>query len=259
MFGGIAPGDWRPDDWFSFAESSGQIAETIAAAFQAFGPTAPPQAFGIAPGEDIGIRDYTLPTLGTRMPGSGQATVSYQPIFAGPGLHNVVSIGTGPGAFEEGGVFAGPSPEWTYEGEPWDPYDTPEMPKFDDVERREPILIPLDASGGEELEPEDESMPSFWDYASGVVDVLQGQQVGGAAPVSLLPPAVNVPTGVGPGGLSATPPAGYYVNSRGFLCRKRRRRRRLLTESDFNDLMRIATLPNKQNVAVALAKAVGRR
>ncbi len=40
---------------------------------------------------------------------------------------------------------------------------------------------------------------------------------------------------------------------------KRRRRRRLLTESDFNDLMRISTLPNKQNVAVALAKAVGRR
>lgn len=40
--------------------------------------------------------------------------------------------------------------------------------------------------------------------------------------------------------------------------RTRRRRRRLLTESDFNDLMRIATLPNKQNVAVALSKAVGR-
>ncbi len=41
--------------------------------------------------------------------------------------------------------------------------------------------------------------------------------------------------------------------------RRRRRRRRLLTESDYNDLMRIATLPNKQNVAVALAKAIGRR
>jgi len=39
----------------------------------------------------------------------------------------------------------------------------------------------------------------------------------------------------------------------------RRRRRRLLTEGDFNDLMRIATLPNKQNVTVALAKAIGRR
>lgn len=40
---------------------------------------------------------------------------------------------------------------------------------------------------------------------------------------------------------------------------KRRRRRRLLTEGDFNDLMRIATLPNKDTVKVALAKAVGRR
>lgn len=49
------------------------------------------------------------------------------------------------------------------------------------------------------------------------------------------------------------------INSKTGLPCKRRRRRRLLTESDFNDLMRIATLPNKQNVAVALAKAVGRR
>jgi len=40
--------------------------------------------------------------------------------------------------------------------------------------------------------------------------------------------------------------------------RTRRRRRRILTNSDFNDLMRIATLPNKQNVSVALAKAIGR-
>ncbi len=40
---------------------------------------------------------------------------------------------------------------------------------------------------------------------------------------------------------------------------KRRRRRRLLTEGDFNDLMRIGTLPNKDTVKVALAKAVGRR
>lgn len=39
----------------------------------------------------------------------------------------------------------------------------------------------------------------------------------------------------------------------------RRRRRRLMTDRDFDDLMRIATLPNKQNVSVALAKALGRR
>lgn len=42
------------------------------------------------------------------------------------------------------------------------------------------------------------------------------------------------------------------------VCR-RRRRRRLLTETDFNDLMRIATLPNKDTVKIALAKAIGRR
>lgn len=38
----------------------------------------------------------------------------------------------------------------------------------------------------------------------------------------------------------------------------RRRRRRLLTDGDFNDLMRISTLPNKDIVKIALAKAVGR-
>ncbi len=54
-------------------------------------------------------------------------------------------------------------------------------------------------------------------------------------------------------------PRGMYIDSHGHLVHRRRRRRRLLTESDFNDLMRIATLPNKQNVSVALAKAIGRR
>jgi len=39
---------------------------------------------------------------------------------------------------------------------------------------------------------------------------------------------------------------------------RRRRRRRLLTDGDFNDLMRIGTLPNKDIVKIALAKAVGR-
>lgn len=48
------------------------------------------------------------------------------------------------------------------------------------------------------------------------------------------------------------------VTGRVSTCR-RRRRRRLLTEGDFNDLMRIATLPNKDTVKIALAKAIGRR
>lgn len=39
---------------------------------------------------------------------------------------------------------------------------------------------------------------------------------------------------------------------------RRRRRRKLLTESDFNVLLRISTLPNKENVRIALGKAIGR-
>ena len=104
-------------------------------------------------------------------------------------------------------------------------------------------------------------MPSFWDFVNPIIDVAQGQAPGGTA---LMPP-VTVPqptlTTVGGG----TPPAGSGTSNLRWNPRtgrwecKRRRRRRLLTESDFNDLMRIATLPNKQNVTVALAKAVGRR
>lgn len=39
----------------------------------------------------------------------------------------------------------------------------------------------------------------------------------------------------------------------------KRRRRRLLTDRDFDDLMRISTLPNSKNVTTVLAKAIGRR
>ncbi len=37
---------------------------------------------------------------------------------------------------------------------------------------------------------------------------------------------------------------------------RRRRRRKLLTNGDFNDLLRISTLPNTANVRVAIAKAI---
>ena len=39
----------------------------------------------------------------------------------------------------------------------------------------------------------------------------------------------------------------------------KKRRPKLLSDGDFNSLMRIATLPNNQNVRIALAKAIGRR
>ncbi len=60
--------------------------------------------------------------------------------------------------------------------------------------------------------------------------------------------------------VAEAPPARVTVDTRtGKVtpCR-RRRRRKLLTESDFNVLLRISTLPNKENVRIALGKAIGR-
>lgn len=62
-------------------------------------------------------------------------------------------------------------------------------------------------------------------------------------------------------GCASDNPRGKYWNPQlQKYCYKspRRRRRRLLTNSDFNDLMRIATLPNKDTVKIALSKAIGR-
>lgn len=71
------------------------------------------------------------------------------------------------------------------------------------------------------------------------------------------------PAGAIPGPVSRAGPAGRVPAVRidprtGKVICRRRRRRRLLTDGDFNDLMRISTLPNKDIVKIALAKAVGR-
>jgi len=68
------------------------------------------------------------------------------------------------------------------------------------------------------------------------------------------------------GGCRSTPCVCGTINGRAALvdpvtgkrCYKRRRPK-LLSDGDFNSLMRIATLPNNQNVRIALAKAIGRR
>lgn len=114
-----------------------------------------------------------------------------------------------------------------------------------------------------------EGVPAMWEGWSDVGDWLGGV-VGDWVNPATTPlwnygaPAAPTPAVVPPayGGPVVTPtgtPPGMYVDSHGHLVHRRRRRRRLLTESDFNDLMRIATLPQKQNVTVALAKAIGRR
>jgi len=70
---------------------------------------------------------------------------------------------------------------------------------------------------------------------------------------------VAAPPVVQPGGPSGMP-AKVTVDTRtGKITKcKRRRRRKLLTESDFNVLLRVATLPNKENVRIVLGKAIGR-
>ena len=94
----------------------------------------------------------------------------------------------------------------------------------------------------------DEDMAIDWGdiFTTSIPQIIEGF-VGGGTPTTTYTPVPSIPATYS--NLTAT----------GAPRCKRRRRRRLLTESDFNDLMRIATLPNKQNVAVALAKAVGRR
>ncbi len=60
--------------------------------------------------------------------------------------------------------------------------------------------------------------------------------------------------------VAAPPPARVTVDTRTgkVTACKRRRRRKLLTESDFNVLLRVATLPAKENVRIVLGKAIGR-
>lgn len=229
-------------------------------------------SYGFAPG---GIRDYSAPTLPLVPAQSGPISGAGAVIATGAVL-SAVSNPTAPSTApvrESAGHSTPPSddgpapnPESIYARTSRPPTDWAQVarevavlnPEFE--EERPPAFIPVDAGTGEpdpyepvhETEIGDAPMPSFWDIASGVVDVIQGQPVG------------NVQTGFAP---PLTPSSGtgpavtYQRNAAGQLvpCRRRRRRRRLLTESDFNDLMRISTLPNKENVRITLAKAIGRR
>jgi len=93
---------------------------------------------------------------------------------------------------------------------------------------------------------------SFMTQPSG----FAGPYAGG--PVVVGSPAV--PGVVTAAGCVTTPGGKYFNPALGKWCYKspRRRRKRLLTNGDFNDLMRIATLPNNAMTKIALAKAVGR-
>lgn len=142
----------------------------------------------------------------------------------------------------------------------WVPF--PGIPAEDqeeiDASWEETIRIPVGGVLDEpretrEAAPEDEMAVDWGGVVDAAIDVWQGQVPGGGSPSY----APYVPSQPG----TAPMPETVTVNTKTgkvTTC-KRRRRRRLLTESDFNDLMRISTLPNKEPVRIALAKAVGRR
>ena len=91
------------------------------------------------------------------------------------------------------------------------------------------------------------------------VQTGSGQPTGVSTVEAPHPSHQPVPPGAGHGPNQGRGWSGWLWDPhRGRWIKRRRRRKRLLTESDFNDLMRISTLPNKENVKVALAKAIGR-
>ncbi len=160
---------------------------------------------------------------------------------------NWVPFVLGPPEFEPGSIFApgeiwGSPPARGYE----ETGDT-----ADDV---------LNESG-------EEVVADWGDYIGAAIDIYRGTQVepisfagggsygggGASAPIAGPPVVAGVPCVTTPGGK-------YYNAALGKWCYKspRRRRKRLLTNGDFNDLMRIATLPNNAMTKIALAKAVGR-
>ncbi len=191
-------------------------------------------------------------------PETGAAGVSDRPLTEADALEAgelVVSAEEGDvyvDQFPPGSIFA-PGEVWgDRPEEDWvevaSRYEFPEAPVVVSPQDLEPIL-----------EKESDVAVDWGGILGGAAqDILTGWGVGPQLPPGYTPAGGSM--AFAPGGQGRVPTTVTVNTATGKVtpCR-RRRRRRLLTEGDFNDLMRIATLPNKQNVAVALAKAVGRR
>lgn len=230
---------------------------------------------GIAPGEDIGIRDYSapaIPYLPTVSVGQGGSAVG-NAVIATHAAGAVVSAVAGPatGAPES-------YPEWAQataeDGEPQVVSAYPTMAEGREEEDWDAIYAEYEVLNdgtnneyrgvipGDPWEDPGARNMAWTDWVVGAIDILDDGTYGNLGqPSSFVPPSGT------PGTVSTTGTRGpiapqsnlrWDARTGRWVC-KRRRRRRLLTESDFNDLMRIATLPNKQNVTVALSKAIGRR
>ncbi len=116
-----------------------------------------------------------------------------------------------------------------------------------------------------------------WEGAIGAIGDLYSSYTGAQSQVynyvagptpspAAIPPMYSTVSNGGSCGCNSNPCVCGSINGRpalvdprtGKRCYKRRRRV-MLTEGDFNTLLRIATLPNNSNVRTALAKAIGRR
>lgn len=100
----------------------------------------------------------------------------------------------------------------------------------------------------------------FGALISGGIDLLQGQPIGGGfsqpAGMGFQP---QIPLGTGDPNYNGTPAKVTVDTKTGKVTAcKRRRRRKMLTESDMCILFQIATLPNNANVRTALARAIKR-
>ncbi len=216
---------------------------------------------GMLPGGGISERpsDATPFPMGYGVPGIGPSIVSKPLISAirdaavgrGPGAVRLPSaaIGEQPTDGELSPDFApgiyADLPAWDWEA--WDKENILRTPELDVV---------IDRSGWDVPGYEDDEMAIDWgSVASGAIDIIQGQQVGGGALPSQsyagLPPT---------GGLSGMP-AKVTVDTRTgqvHACR-RRRRRRLLTPTDLSDLAALAAVVGKGDaLKLAVAKAVRR-
>jgi len=111
------------------------------------------------------------------------------------------------------------------------------------------------------VDDEDVDMAHDWGHLiRGGIDTIFGISDPGQ-PDMIMPPAGGWPATPSAATPGTTPSGKYCVDPKTgkVTMVHHHRRRRLLTESDFNDLMRISTLPNKETVKIALAKAIGRR
>ncbi len=145
------------------------------------------------------------------------------------------------------------------------------QPDFVNTGLPPPILAGLPdifpGSGGGYYEPKEEvDVAIEWgSLISGGIDLLQGQPIGGGFGGGGWPPyqpsfAPQIPLGTGDPTYNGVPAKVTVDTKTGKVtpCR-RRRRRKLLTESDMCVLFQVATLPNNSNVRTALSRAICRR